>query len=98
MYLVSTVELMFRGQVILFTPVIVYNTEHHEYPRGGMVLEKWSNMAKEIVSTITERYQGIESVKRHMENPINSLTNSLKVCFIRPIQNSFENYSHFELN
>ena len=98
MYLVSTVELKFRGQVILFTPVIVYNTEHHEYPRGGMVSEKWSNMAKEIVSTIPERYRGIEWVKLHMENPINSLTDSLTVCFIRPIQNSFENYSHFELN
>ena len=98
MYLVSAVELKFRGQVILFAPVIVYNPEHHEYPKGVAKLESWAKCVEVIVSTMPEEYQGNELVKRHMENPIHYLDDSLTVCFKRPIQDSFKMYSHFGLN
>ena len=69
-YLISAVEFKFRGQAILFTPVIVHNTEHHEYPKYGfLTFQIWVRLVKGIVSTMPERYQDNEWVKEHMEDP-----------------------------
>ena len=98
-YLVSAIELKFRGQVVLFTPVTIYNTEHLGYPGEELLIfENWVKSVKQIVSTMPERYQDDESVKQHMESPNEYTDNSKTMCFIPPIQNRFKMYSHFELN
>ena len=46
-YLINGVELKFRGQAILFTPVTVHNTEHHEYQKDATLpLDFWLNFLK----------------------------------------------------
>ena len=97
--LVSAVELKFRGQAILFTPVIAINTGHHEYPRDvSLIPQNWVKLVEEIVFTMPERYQDNEWVKEHMEDPEKYTDNSQTMCFILPIQYSFKMYSQFELN
>ena len=98
-YLINAVELKFRGQAILFTPVIVHNTEHNEYPHNeSMPLQIWVKLVEEIVSTMPGRYQDNEWVKKYMEDPVKYSANSQTMCFILPIQYSFKMYSQFELN
>ena len=98
-YLISLIELKFRGQVVLFTPVTINNTEHLAYPaKSLLVFEDWVKLVKQIVSAMPERYQDDESVKQHMESPIEYTENSKTMCFTRPIQDPFRMYSHFELN
>ena len=98
-YLINAVELKFRGQAIHFTPVIVHNTEHHEYPQNeSMPLQIWVKLVEEIVSTMPKGYQHNKWVKEHMEDPVKYTANLQTMCFILPIQDSFEIYSQFELN
>ena len=97
--LVTLFELKFRGQAILFRPVIAYNPMHSRYPKGGDPRRIiWPKIAKKIVFTMPKRYQDNDWVKQLSKNPSTHIENSLTMCFISPIQDSFKMYSHFELN
>ena len=98
-YVISLIELKFRGEVVMFTPVAIRNVLHREYPVNTVsVFDTWRHMTKEIVSTMPKKYQDAVNVKQHIDNPIDYTDNSDTICFMLPPLRSFEMYSYLSLN
>ena len=99
LHVTALIELKFRGQVMLFRPVVADNAIHGKYPIGGEPLPiTWPKIIKKIVLAMPKRYRDNDWVNQFSEDPVEHMDNSLTMCFTRPIHDSFKMYSHFELN
>ena len=96
-YLISLVELKFRGQTVLFRPVVADNTRHSDYPKGiEKMAETWLDMVNNF--EMPQEFQNINWLKQFKQNPTEYTENSLTMCFLPPHQDPFTLYSHFRLN
>ena len=95
----AKVELMYRGQAVMFTPVNAENPLHREYPNDvAGVGEMWGKVIRDIAQDIPSEYSNEPWIKQFSDDPILYKDNiSLTFCYKFPPKHHIRKYSHFSL-
>lgn len=64
-YVIIASDVLFRGQVIRYTPVTAINNEHRDYPQ--LALDNWSDILHDIRREVPEKYKNQSVFNRKPE-------------------------------
>ena len=94
--IIAKVEIVFRGQAVIFAPVLVLNQLHRNYPRENRNASRvWSLKVDKIAQQMSVQYRGENILKEFKANPINYTENSLTVCLNLPPYFPIVPFQHF---
>lgn len=64
-YVILASDILFRGQVVRYTPVTATNNEHRDYPQ--LPLDNWADILRDIRKGVPEQYKNLNVFKRKPE-------------------------------
>ena len=64
-YVILASDILFRGQVVRYTPVTAINNEHRDYPQ--LPLDNWADILQDIRRGVPEQYKNLNVFKRKPE-------------------------------
>lgn len=64
-YVILASDILFRGQVVRYTPVTAINNEHRDYPQ--LPLDNWEDILRDIRKGVPEKYKNLEVFERKPE-------------------------------
>ena len=95
-YIITKVEILFRGQAVMFTPVYYTNKLHRPYPRNnGTVSQVWTSIVEEIEKKLPIQYREMKLVKEFKSHPFYFLSNSQTICLNLPAHFPIVPFQHF---
>ena len=94
--LIAKVEVIFRGQAVMLTPVRSLNLMHSKYPRDDTNAQQiWSSFIEDITHEIPSQYRGATLLREFRKDPLHYTENSLSVCLHLPAHNPIVPFQHF---
>lgn len=98
-YMIAAAEILFRGQVVMFTPVKAINSEHRDYPRDDSNAQKvWSHFVEELIERVPRAYREDRMLRDFQDNPTKYTENSLSICLNVPPKHPVQPFGHFTWN
>ena len=79
-YVILASDVLFRGQVVRFTPVTATNNNHRDYPQ--QVLDNWREILEDIRKGVPEKYKNQSVFNR---NPIVDMIPEIMGNFVRTL-------------
>ena len=100
-YIIMGTEFLFRGQAVMYTPVVVMNPAHRGYPRkckeGDTWNRVWVEFTHEVINKIPQPFKAEKMVADFKENPLKYIKETpLTVCLKVPPHHPIEPYGHFK--
>ena len=94
--IITKVEIIFRGQAVMFAPVYLTNKSHRPYPRNREnTSQVWRSIVEEIEKELPIQYRGMKLVKEFKSRPIYFSDNSRTVCLNLPAHFPIVPFQHF---
>lgn len=97
--IIARMEIIFRGQAVMFAPIQSSNWQHRPYPRrdgpARQLRQIWVSIVRKIAKTIPLKYRGEKLLKDFETNPFHYKASSKTVCLNLPPRFSIVPFQHF---